>query len=87
MAFRWHADDGPTLNAGLVAVIFQGIRTFIARKPNIFVIFQGGPDPLSPPLDLHMIKGFPVLKGLKSFGPRKRHVLPIFHHQIGFGGD
>ena len=25
MAFRWHADDGPTLNAGLVAAIFQGI--------------------------------------------------------------
>ena len=53
MAFRWHAVDGSALNAGLVAAIFQGIRTFIARKPNIFVIFQGGgggPDPLSPPL-------------------------------------
>ena len=32
-------------------VIFQGIRTSIAKKPYIFVIFQGGgggPDPLSP---------------------------------------
>ena len=49
MAFCSRADDGLTLNAGLVAVIFQGIRTCIARKPYIFVIFQGGgPDPLSP---------------------------------------
>ena len=62
MVFCWHADDGPTLNAGLVAAIFQGIRTCIARKPYIFVIFQrGAPDPLSPPpplpppLDLHML--------------------------------
>ena len=32
-------------------VIFQGIRTSIAKKPYIFVIFfgEGGPDPLSPP--------------------------------------
>ena len=48
MEFRWRVDDGPALNAGLVAAIFQGIRTCIARKPYIFVIFQGGPDPLSP---------------------------------------
>ena len=32
-------------------VIFQGIRTSIAKKPYIFVIFKGGPEPLSPPLD------------------------------------
>ena len=32
----------PTLNAGLEAVIIQGIRTSIATKPYIFVIFQGG---------------------------------------------
>ena len=49
MAFRWRADDGPTLNAGLLAAIFQGIRACIARKPYIFVVFQGGPDPLPPP--------------------------------------
>ena len=30
-------------------VIFQGIRTSIAKtEPYIFVIYQGGPDPLSP---------------------------------------
>ena len=55
MAFRWRADDGPTLNAGLVAAIFQGIRTSIARKPYIFVIFQGGRGRTPfPPLDPHM---------------------------------
>ena len=31
MAFRWRADDGPTLNASLVALC-QGIRTSIAQK-------------------------------------------------------
>ena len=50
MAFRWRADDGPTLNAGLKAEILDGIWTYIARIPYILVIFQGGLDPLSPPL-------------------------------------
>ena len=55
MAFRWRADDGPTLNAGLAAfVIFQGIRTSIAKKPYV-CYFSGGRDPLPPPpLDPHM---------------------------------
>ena len=43
MAFRWRADDGQKLNAGLV---FQGFWTNIAKKPYIFVIFQGGSGPL-----------------------------------------
>ena len=35
MAFRWRANDGPTLNAGsVVFMIFQGIRTSIAK--NVF---------------------------------------------------
>ena len=33
-------------------MIFKGIRTNINKKPYIFVIFQGGPDLQSPPLDL-----------------------------------
>ena len=41
MPFRWRADDGQTLNAGLVVCDFQGIRTNIAKEPYIFVIFQG----------------------------------------------
>ena len=41
-AFRWHADEYPTSNSGFAAAIFQGIRTCIARKPYIFLIFQGG---------------------------------------------
>ena len=39
-------------------MIFQGIRTSIAKKPYIFVIFQGGVgglDPLCTPLDLRML--------------------------------
>ena len=39
MAFRWQANDGPTLNAGLV---FEGIRTSIAKKPLYFCNFSGG---------------------------------------------
>ena len=36
------ADDGPTLNSGLLAFeIFQAIRTSIAKKLHIFVIFPG----------------------------------------------
>ena len=57
MEFRWRADDGPTLNADLVAVcFFQGIRTSIATEPYSIVIFQegrSGPLP-RPPLDPHM---------------------------------
>ena len=52
MALRWHADDGPTLNACCVALIFQAIRATIAEKSYILVIFQkGGPNPLPLPLD------------------------------------
>ena len=49
MEFRWRADDGQTLNA----VMFQGIWIRIAKKPYIFVIFQGGPDPLPPSGSAH----------------------------------
>ena len=43
MAFRWQADNGPTLNAGLIGsfvdfVIFQGEGRGV----------EGGLDPLSP---------------------------------------
>ena len=47
LVFCWCADDDPKWNAGLV-FSFSGLRTSIAKKPYIFVIFQGGPDPLSP---------------------------------------
>ena len=44
MAFCWRADDGLTLNTGLVWVflIFQWILTSIAKKHCIFGIFRGG---------------------------------------------
>ena len=40
-----------------------GIKTCIARKPNTFVIFQGGggQDPLPPHLDPHMLRLMSVL--------------------------
>ena len=45
MAFRWRADDGTTLNAGLVAlrIFFKEIRTSITKKPYIFLFIQRGP--------------------------------------------
>ena len=46
MAFCWRADDDATLNAGLVALSFSGIRISIAKKPDIFGDFSG-PDPPS----------------------------------------
>ena len=49
MVFRLRADDGPTLNAGLVVLqIFKRLRTSIAKKHYIFVIFQGSRDPCPP---------------------------------------
>ena len=53
MAFRWRADDGPTLNAGLVALWFSGDPGQYYKEALYFVIFRGGgggggPDPLSP---------------------------------------
>ena len=59
MAFRWGADDGPTLKDGFGSFeIFQGVPTSIAKKPYIFVKFQGmggggGPAPLSPSGSAH----------------------------------
>ena len=54
MAFRWRADDGPTLNAGLVALwFFRGSGPVLLKKPWFFVIFQGIQTPC-PPLDPHV---------------------------------
>ena len=49
MASRWRADDGPTLNAGLIALWFSGdLDRCCFEALCFFVILQGGPDPLSP---------------------------------------
>ena len=48
MTFRWRADDGPTLNAGLVAFrIFRGSGPVLLRKPTSF--FQDGGGGVSGP--------------------------------------
>ena len=40
----------PNIECWLGSFVFvQEIRTSIAKKPYIFVIFQGGPDPCPPP--------------------------------------
>ena len=45
MAFRWQANDGPTLNAGFVALgLSRGSGPVFLRNP-IAVIFQVGPNP------------------------------------------
>ena len=62
MAFRWRADNDPSLNVDLVALSFSGIRTSIAKKPYDFVIFQGGGSrPIVPPLDPPMFASSLVL--------------------------
>ena len=54
MAFRWRSDDGPTLNAGLVALcFFRGSEPVLLRNP-IFCDFSGGSGPPVPPLDPHI---------------------------------
>ena len=59
MAFRWRADGGPTLNAGLVALWFyRGSGPVLLRKPLILIFFRGGGSgPPVPPLDPPMIFG------------------------------
>ena len=59
IAFRWRANDGTILNAGLVALLFfRGSGPVLLRYP-IFCDLSGNPDPLSPPLDPPMCL-FPV---------------------------
>ena len=51
MAFRWRADDGPALNAGLAAFWFfreSGSRNSIYLRFSSGGGGGGGPDPLSP---------------------------------------
>ena len=51
--------------------VFQGIRTSLAKKPYIYVIFQvggGGPNPCPPPLDLH--KGMVMNNSGSGLGPK-----------------
>ena len=55
LAFRTRTDDGPTFNAGLVALCFSGDPDQYCKETLYFVIFRGeGSGPLSPTLDLQM---------------------------------
>ena len=69
MSLRWQVDYGPILNAGLVALILQGIRASIAKKLYSFVICQRGPGPLSPCLWIRIctsIENIILLKQLQQ---------------------
>ena len=61
MAFRWCADDGLTMNAGLVALwLFRGSGLVLIRTL-YYCDFSGGvgPDPLSSPfLDPGMLSDY-----------------------------
>ena len=51
MAFPWCADDGPTLNAGLVALwFFRGSGPVLLRNPIFLWFFRGPCPPLDPPM-------------------------------------
>ena len=50
MEFRWRVDDGPTLNACLVALGFLGdTGPVILRNTIYFFYFSGGSGPPAPP--------------------------------------
>ena len=60
MAFYWCANDGPTLNAGLVVFLFfRGFRTVLLRNP-LFLQFisRVGVKTPCPPLDPRMSVAF-----------------------------
>ena len=81
-ACQRNADDGPTLNAGLVAAVFQGIRTCIVRKSLIFVFFQGGGvsgSPVPPP-DPHMDQAGWLIRHIWLFALRTFSVLVTSCH-------
>ena len=66
MAFLWCVNDGPSLNASLVAfVIFKGILYFMIFKGSyICVIFQGGGSgpPVQPSGSTHVLEGQKIEK-------------------------
>ena len=51
MAFRWRAEDGPTLDGGLAALIFfRGSGPILLKNPTFLQFFKGGggANPLCP---------------------------------------
>ena len=51
-AIKWRFAGGAIMAQLGSFVIFQGVRTSIAKEPYIFVIFQEGSGPPAPPLPL-----------------------------------
>ena len=73
MAFPWWADNDRTLNS---FVIFQGIRTRIAKVLYSFVIFrwEGASGPPVPPLDTHMNQ---TIASAVILGPGKQSLISV----------
>ena len=64
MEFCLRADDGPTLNAGLVAIcFFQGIQIRIAKKPYMFCDFSRGEGRVRTPVPFWIRTCIPIGKG------------------------
>ena len=53
--FRWRADDGRTLNAGLVALGFSGDPDQYCKETLYFCDFQGGSGPPAPSGSAHVM--------------------------------
>ena len=75
MAFCWRADDGPTLNVGLVALRFsRGSGPVLFRNPKVLLFSRGGggvggSGPPVASLDLRM----PKVERLICIAPFKDH--------------
>ena len=68
MAFRLRADDGPTLNSGLVAFrFFRGSGPVLLRIPIFLWFFRGGgQDPYPPLSGSAHVKGLSLEKPIES---------------------
>ena len=78
-AIKWRFSGTP-INAQLRSCDFQGIRTCIARKPYIFVFFQGGSGPGS----AHVISRY---FGTYNVRQRLRRACASVHFQYSIDGS
>ena len=83
-AFCWHADECPTLNAGLAAAIFQGIRTYIAITPIFLWFFSDFLVCGSGPWSAHVISRY---FGTYNVRQRLRRACASVHFQYSIDGS
>ena len=74
MAFRWRADDGPTLNAGLVALrFFRGSAPVLLRNPIFLLLFRGSEPPVPPPSGSAHANRVPSCGVARVWGPNTKY--------------